>query len=244
MIWPRWTRAAIMPLGLRSDRVVIVAGGAVSTVPWGSLPSMHGVSASVVPSATWWNRTASLPVLPLRDRSVVVALAGPALRRAEREVDDIAGVWPNGRTVSGSKATVAALADALAEADVVHVAAHGRHEPQNPLFSSVRMFDGLLYAHELGGNGVRATQVVLSACDVGLATVRPGDEAVGMTSVLLNAGPRTVVASVSRIADDVAHAAMVGYHRALAEGVAPAAAVAAMVAASDEPLPLVCFGLG
>jgi hypothetical protein len=65
-----------------------------------------------------------------------------------------------------------------------------------------------------------------------------------MTSVLLNAGPRTVIASASRIADDVAHAAMVGYHRALAEGVTPAAAVAAMVAASSEPLPLVCFGLG
>ena len=202
------------------------------------------MSTSVAPSATWWNRVASLPVVPLRGRSVVVALAGPALRRAEREVDDIAAVWANGRTVAGADATVAALADALVQADVVHVAAHGRHEPQNPLFSSVRMFDGLSYAHELGRNVVRATHVVLSACDVGLATVRPGDEAVGMTSVLLNTGPRTVVASVSRIADDVAHAAMVGYHRALADGVAPAAAVAAMVAGSSEPLPLVCFGLG
>ena len=237
-------RAAVAPLGLTSDRVVVVAGGAVSTVPWGSLPSMRNVSTSVAPSATWWNRIASLPVVPLRDRSVVVALAGPALRRAEREVDDIAAVWANGYTVSGANATVAALASALAEADVVHVAAHGRHEPQNPLFSSVRMFDGLSYAHELGRHAVRATHVVLSSCDVGLATVRPGDEAVGMTSVLLNTGPRTVIASVSRIADDVAHAAMVGYHHALADGAMPAAAVAAMVAQSSEPLPLVCFGLG
>ncbi len=236
--------AAVVPLGLTSDRVVVVAGGAVSTVPWGSLPSLRAVSSSVVPSATWWNQMASLPAPSLRRDATVIALSGPALGRADREVEDIARVWANSRTVSGADATVSALAQALNEADIVHVAAHGRHEPQNPLFSSMRMFDGLLFAHELGRDAVRATQVVLSACDVGLSTVRPGDEAVGMTSVLLNTGPRTVVASVSRIADDVAHAAMVGYHRALADGAAPAAAVRAMVAASPEALPLVCFGLG
>ena len=32
--------------------------------------------------------------------------------------------------------------------------------------------------------------VVLSACELGLATVRPGDEALGLTSVLLPSGAR------------------------------------------------------
>ena len=46
--------AAILPLGLSCDRLVVVAGGAVSTVPWGLLPSLRGVAVTVAPSATWW----------------------------------------------------------------------------------------------------------------------------------------------------------------------------------------------
>ena len=89
------------------------------------------------------------------------------------------------------------------------------------------MADGLFFAHELVRDTCRARQVVLSACDVGLATVRPGDEALGLTSVLLMVGTRTVVASVARIADDVATTRWSTYHRSLAAGTAPAAALAA-----------------
>ena len=153
-------------------------------------------------------------------------------------------MWEHSRAVAGPAATADALGAALRSADLVHVAAHGRHEPQNPLFSSLRMADGNFFAHELARDPCRAKQVVLSACDVGLATVRPGDEALGLTSVLLMAGTRTVVASVARIADEVAHDAMVTYHRRLAAGTAPGAALAATIAAVDGAVPLVCFGLG
>ena len=46
--------------------------------------------------------------------------------------------------------------------------------------------------------------VVLSACEAGLATVRPGDEGLGLTSVLLHLGSRSVLAGVARVRDDVA----------------------------------------
>ena len=65
----------------------------------------------------------------------------------------------------------------------------------------------------------------------------------GLTSVLLTVGTRTVVASVARIADEIAYNAMVTYHRSLAAGTAPAAALAGVVACLDAAAPLVCFGL-
>jgi hypothetical protein len=45
---------------------------------------------------------------------------------------------------------------------------------------------------------------VLSACDLDLAEVRPGDETLGMAAALLSTG--TVIASTSRIVDDTAMA--------------------------------------
>lgn len=45
---------------------------------------------------------------------------------------------------------------------------------------------------------------MLSACDLDLAEVRPGDETLGMAAALLSTG--TVIASTSRIVDDTAMA--------------------------------------
>ena len=58
--------------------------------------------------------------------------------------------------------------------------------------------------------------VVLSACEAGLATVRPGDEGLGLTSVLLHLGSRSVLAGVARVRDDVAARVMAQVHAAMA----------------------------
>jgi len=73
---------------------------------------------------------------------------------------------------------------------------------------------------------VGASHVVLSACEVGRATVRVGDESLGLAAVLLSLGVRTVVAATSRIPDELAAEAMTAYHRRLATGVDSALALA------------------
>jgi CHAT domain-containing protein len=84
---------------------------------------------------------------------------------------------------------------------------------------------------------------VLSACDLGLTDVRPGDETFGVVTALQNAGSATVVASVARVADDTAMAAMVGFHQAITAGAAPAAALAAALD-GEATASFVCFGAG
>jgi CHAT domain-containing protein len=123
-------------------------------------------------------------------------------------------------------------------APVVHVAAHGHHDTQNVLFSRLELADGPLLAHELQRLATAPGHVVLSACDVGRAVVRAGDELVGFTAALLHAGTASVVASVARIPDEQGPALMAAYHRAIAAGASPARALAAL----PTPTPFVCFG--
>jgi CHAT domain-containing protein len=85
--------------------------------------------------------------------------------------------------------------------------------------------------------------VVLSACDLGLAVPRPGDETLGMTAALLHAGAGVVVAGVARVNDDAACEAVLAHHRGLRAGLAPAAALAGAISDRDDT-PFVCFGSG
>jgi CHAT domain-containing protein len=167
-------------------------------------------------------------------------VAGPGLARAADEADAVAGAWAASR-IEGGAATGAAFAAAMARARIAHVAAHGVHQTENPLFSSVRLADGPLFAHELDRTARTPEHVVLSACELGLATVRPGDEALGLTSVLLHRGTRSVVAGVARVGDELAAEAMADYHRRLRAGQDAAASLAATM--ERHPfLPFVCFG--
>jgi hypothetical protein len=234
------------PLGRPDGRVVIAPTGALAAVPWGSLPSRRGNPTTVAPSATAWlgalqdHPAHPGPSDPARLR--VVALAGPGLARAGDEAFEVAATWQAAGSSASSSAgaTRDSLGQALATASVVHVAAHGTHQPQNPLFSAVRLADGPLFAHELEHS---AEHVVLSACELGLAAVRPGDEALGLTSVLLHRGTRCVVAGVARVADDLAAETMLRYHRGLAGGLDSAQALAdALAAEAGAPTPFVCFG--
>ncbi len=166
-----------------------------------------------------------------------MAVAGPNLERATDEVEHVAHSWPAGvSTPAGGRSD---LLDAFATASIVHVAAHGQHQVENPLFSSIRLTDGPLFAHELS---TTAPHVVLSACELGLATIRPGDEALGLTSVLLQRGTTSVIGGVARVGDEAAAAAMIDYHHALAAGESSDVALASALARAPQPLPFVCFG--
>jgi hypothetical protein len=232
--------SVLQPLGLREDRLVVVPTGFLATVPWTVLPSRIGRPTLVAPSATAWIAASETPAGAERSpgaKRPVAAVAGPNLDRAQDEASAVARLWDQGAI--GDRGDRAELQGAFAGAEIVHVAAHGQHQIENPLFSSIQLSDGALFAHELTRT---APHVVLSACELGLATVRPGDEALGLTSVLLQRGTRSVVSGVARVGDFAAAEAMIDYHRRLAAGDASDVALAAAVAAAPEPLPFVCFG--
>jgi hypothetical protein len=222
--------------------LVLVSTGVLGQLPWASLPSLRGRALVVAPSATKWLSSTAAPTGGTAP--VVTAVAGPELDRGSGEAVDVGSVWAGARVVDGDGATTAAFTEAMRSASLLHVAAHGVHHPENPLFSSVRMVDGPVFAHELDQNAHAPEHVVLSACEVGLATIRPGDEALGLASVLLQLGTRSVVAGVARVGDGVAAETMSAYHAKLAGGRDSSVALAEALAELDTDVvaPFVNFG--
>lgn len=221
----------VLPLG-HDGPLHVVAGSGLVTLPWAMVPSRAGRATSVATRL-------ALDGSAVR-RPGAVAVAGPDLEHAPAEADAVADAWA-GAMLAGPAATAGAAADALRTAGVVHLAAHGRHEPENPLFSWVRLADGPLFAHELEGADLSGSLVVLSSCEVGRATVRPGGEVLGMASVLLRLGAETVIAALAPIRDDVAASVMPALHRRIAAGVPAPTALARTAAVADVPVPLACF---
>lgn len=207
----------------RAHRLVVIPSATLASIPWRLVPGIAGRIVTVAPSATFWARRSTLG----GTAPTVAALAGPGLQRSRHEVADVAAAWrsPAADIARGGVADGEALRTALSTRTVVHVAAHGVHQDESPLFSSVLMGDGPVFAHELQRTGMGAEHVVLSSCEVGRTHVRPGDEALGLTASLLATGVRSVVAAVGPVGDDDAHAVMSAYHRLLARGLDAAEAL-------------------
>jgi tetratricopeptide (TPR) repeat protein len=234
-------RILVAPLRPGDRRLVAVPTGVLLPLPWNLLPSLRGRPVEVAPSASTWLRAVSQG--PASQPPGVSALAGPGLQQAVEEVMAIGSVWSGSEVLTEADATPVQLRKALSTADVVHVAAHGEHQPESPMFSSLQLAGGPVFAYEFDQTRQIADHVILSACNLGQSTVRTGEESLGLTSVLLHLGTRCVVAGVARVNDGLAAQVMVRYHSRLAGGQDAAAALAEAVE-SDGPAaaPFVCFG--
>jgi hypothetical protein len=223
------------------ERVVLTPSGVLAGVPWTLLPGLAGRPVTVAQSATSWlarRRT------PLRASTAGFA-AGPRVARASAEVRAAASAWTAAPVLTGAGATAAAVSELAGRVDVLHVAAHGRHAGENPLFSGLELADGAWFGYDVDQLAAVPDVVLLSACEVGRSSVRWGEELIGMTAAWLHAGARAVVASPAAVNDAAAHDALVAVHRGLAAGLDPAAALAATVSAVSAgaaPVPFVCFG--
>ncbi|MFY1636496.1 CHAT domain-containing protein [Solwaraspora sp. WMMB335] len=211
--------------GQLADRpLVVVPIGELHAVAWSGLPSCAGRAVTVTPSATAWLRAADAPVTGSPRPPVLVA--GPRLPAAETEVRQLTAVLPDARALTGAAATAERVTEALNGAGLAHIAAHGRFRADNPLFSTLELADGPLTAYELERLTSPPGCVVLSACDSGLAGVRPGDEVMGFTAVLLALGTRCLIATVLPVPADLTTSLMLELHRRMRAGDRPAVALA------------------
>jgi hypothetical protein len=257
------TAAVLRPLLSRiGDReLVVVPTGVLMTVPWSVLPGCTGRPVTVAPSASSWHAARSRlragpagsarPPGPAGSAGSagsgaapgrrVLLVAGPGNRRGAAEVTAIAALHPDPTVLTGAAATPAATRSALGRAGLAHLVAHGHHQPENALFSTLELAGGPLLGYDLQRVAGVPRMVVLSSCDLGLTDIRPGDETIGMVTALLHAGSATVLASVSRVADDTATAVMTRFHRAIVAGRTPAEALA-RAGPPEPPTGFVCFG--
>ncbi len=235
--------ALIGPLGLEPvERMVIVPEGPLWSAPWSALPALATVEVTVAATAT-----APPPPLVAPDPAPgrVLLVAGPDLHHGGEELDALREIWPTAEVLAGPRASAAAVLGALADADLVHIAAHGSHRGDNPMLSGVRLRDGVLTGYELSTAPIAARLVVLSCCETGMAHTTSG---LGLAQLLTQSGGRAAVASVCPVSDSSAVGLMASLHRSLARGRSPAGALRDVgpAAGSGPRSPtaagFVCFG--
>ena len=162
-------------LRLEPERpLVIVPTGELHAVPWGLV--LPGRPVAVAPSARLWMRAARQPAPAER----TLFVAGPRLPAADEEVATLAQRHPGAVTLTGAAATVENVSEALAHADVAHIAAHGSFRDDNPQFTSLELADGKLTVYDLERLPHVPQRIVLSSCESGLSSVARGRRADGL----------------------------------------------------------------
>jgi len=220
-------------------RLVLTVPGILDGIPWAMLPALRGRTFTIATSASQWLASRGRP----NARRVVFA-AGPRVDRAAEEVARASSAWDDAVVLRDDRASVAAVTDAATHADILHVAAHGRHSHEHPLFSGLELADGTLFGYDIDLIPHVPDTVVLSACEVGRSAVRWGEEAIGMTRIWLHAGTRCVIASPVLVADDVACELLAAMHDGLAAGDAPSVALAAASVRTGIIAPFQVHGAG
>jgi tetratricopeptide (TPR) repeat protein len=231
-------RALIAPLRdkIQSRRLVIVPHGVLHYLPFAALRDpqtghylVEDYTLTYAPSASALRFLRSKES-PITGKALVLGNpANPApelapLPGAEKEAALVAhalGTTP----LVGRDATENLLYHLDKNVDLVHIAAHGIFDSDNPSFSFVALApdkerDGNLELHEiladLDLSGVNL--VVLSACQTAIGDRSGGDEIVGLTRGLLYAGSPGVISTLWDIDDEAAAILMAEFYRLLLAG--------------------------
>lgn len=84
---------------------------------------------------------------------------------------------------------------------ILHIAAHGQHRPDQPDLSYVELSDGQLYVDDLLQHDLSYELVTLSACETGRVNVAADEELIGIGRGLLYAGAGALILSLWQVAD-------------------------------------------
>ena len=228
------------------DHLVIVPHGALAALPFAALWNrssgrfaIEDYAITTLPSVAALAKCCDSARVDLR-RTLVLAPLSNELPGTRREANAIARVIPGAEVKLGAASTEEAALAGLAAGRPLHVASHGSHNAQNPLFSSMVVgagrhespgSDGLLEVHEILGRSTSSPLVYLSGCETGLG--RAADNAFASSSdenslaeSFLIAGARTVVATLWRVDDAGAAGIAESFYTRLRSGALPDDALA------------------
>jgi len=117
----------------------------------------------------------------------------------------------------GAEASREQMRNDLEDFTVLHIAAHGQIDPDDPRRSGLLLsFEpekmGLLTLEDVGGLHLDADLAVLSACDTAGGPILQGEGVQSLAYAFLQAGARSVVASLWEIEDDAASRIMRSFY--------------------------------
>jgi CHAT domain-containing protein len=227
-----WLIAPVKPY-LTTSKLAIVPHGVLHYLPFAALTNgKHYLSdeytittlpcASVLRFLPEKRKPSTDTILALGNPTTTEPL--PALHYAEQEAKTIAQLYGT-QALVGASATESAVLSQGGRAGILHIAAHGKYNHHNPLFSTLYLapddqHDGRLEVHDIYGLDLTSTTnlVVLSACQTQMGELSKGDEVVGLNRAFLYAGTPSVMASLWSVDDKVTELLMERFYTHLRSG--------------------------
>jgi CHAT domain-containing protein len=136
------------------------------------------------------------------------------------EAKEIKSLYPQSAIYLEKEATEEKAKALVGNSDIIHFASHAELSEDDPLASAIRLAksdkeDGRLEVREIFGMDLKASLVVLSACETGLGKLSSGDELVGLTRAFIYAGTPSVVASLWNVEDSSTAQLMASFYKNL-----------------------------
>jgi CHAT domain-containing protein len=212
--------------------VAFITDAATATVAFAALPGIgpdrmlvENVTISVAPSARLYLAARTRGA---RDRSNVLIVDDPENDALERlagsnaEAAAVKAVYPRARRLSGRDATRASFSRESRDANIIHFAGHGvsNIESASLILTATSEDSGLFDAAAISRLDLRNTDlVVLAACETARGPVRSTEGVLSVTHAFLQAGTRTVIATLWPLEDRQAAAFFPILHGHLARGI-------------------------
>jgi CHAT domain-containing protein/tetratricopeptide (TPR) repeat protein len=234
-----------------TQTVVFVPDKSLHRIPFAALRNpetgryiVEDFQVGVSPSATIYVRSLDrYRVLAREPVKAILLVANPSFDRrllpglrtlagAEREVRDVAALYPNPVILAAANATKGRFLTEAPAASLIHLASHALIE-RNPMFSKLVLApeasdsdSGLLYAHEIPVLHLpRTRMVVLSACETLGGPEREGEGAISLARAFLASGVPVVLGTLVPVEDRTAAAMLSAFHRGLVRGQDPITAL-------------------
>jgi CHAT domain-containing protein len=215
--------APVAPLLASASVIGIIPDGPLWHLPFESLLAPDG-KLLVERAATFYAPSITVYRQMTRRHDAApgafLGFADPALPDAEREVRDVARLFPphEARVYTGAAALESRAKAAAPQFSIIHFATHAVLDDTNPMYSYLRLGrsdadDGLLETWEMMRLDLHARLAVLSACDTGRGVVHPGEGLLGMSWALFVAGCPSTIVSKWRVESRTTAALMIDFYR-------------------------------
>jgi len=143
---------------------------------------------------------------------------------AQVDIEAIGALFDETKVYQGERARTEDFLTNIGRSDVIHFAAHGFYDTNDPLRSGLKLaWNESLTVEDVLSLEVKPGIVVLSACESGLSEVTPGGEPLGLAQAFLSAGASSVIAWLWGVHDESAAYLLRSFYRHLMEQNLPVA---------------------
>ncbi len=139
------------------------------------------------------------------------------LSKGIEEIETIAKLT-GGKQFLNNEATKERFFKQAAESRVLHLAAHGNVNFENPLYSELKLYDESITASQIYNANVKSELVVLSACETGYGSLLQGEGVMSLSRAFTYAGAKSTVMSLWPVPDQQTSKLMIGFYEHLENG--------------------------